>query len=496
MSTPVFAMHGRRLFYKPEPVNRKFILNIIFLIAINLLIKPFWFFGIEVAVQNRLGNELYGLYASLLSFSILFNIFLDLGVTNFNNRELARHNHLLTKYLSSIIGIKLIFAGIYAVLCIIIGIIAGYETKQISILSFLILNQVLSSLILYLRSNINALMKFITDSILSVLDKLLMIIILSILLWGINSPFKLEWFIWSQTAAYFITATIAVIIVFNNTISFKLRFNYHHMLVIIKKSLPFSLLVLLMAFYNRMEPILLERLLVNGKEQAGLYAQGFRILEVFSNFALLFTVILLPIFSKMLKEKEDTSKLASLAFSILMIPVIVVALTGYAYRSELMTLMYHQPGNSNIFGIIIIGFIGISLTYIYGTLLTAAGKLKELNIMAVTAVVMNISLNLILIPRFEAQGAAIASCTTQILTGIVQTIMAVRILKLRKDKNVVLRFVFWLFSFIITLFLARTFVSNWLLAGLLSISLAFLFAFIFKAVHIKEIIKMAVTKES
>ena len=489
-------MLGRRLFYKPKPVNRKFILNIIFLIAINLLIKPFWFFGIEVAVQNRLGNELYGLYASLLSFSILFNIFLDLGITNFNNRELARHNHLLTKYLSSIIVIKLIFAVVYAILCIFTGIIAGYESTQFVILLFLVLNQILSSLILYLRSNINALMKFITDSILSVLDKLLMIIILSILLWGINAPFKLEWFILSQTASFLITAIVAAIIVFSNTISFKLRFNYHHMLVIIKKSLPFSLLVLLMAFYNRMEPILLERILVNGKEQAGLYAQGFRILEVFSNFALLFTVILLPIFSKMQKGKEDTSKLVSLAFSILMIPVIVVALTGFAYRSELMTLMYHQPGNSNIFGTIIIGFIGISLTYIYGTLLTAAGKLKELNIMAATAVVMNISLNLILIPRFEAQGAAIASCTTQILTGIVQTIMAVRVLNLKTDKNVLLRFIFWLLSYVAILLLAKTFIPNWILAGLISVLLAFLFAFIFRAIHIKEIIQIAVTKES
>ena len=376
------------------------------------------------------------------------------------------------------------------------GIIAGYESTQFVILLFLVLNQILSSLILYLRSNINALMKFITDSILSVLDKLLMNIILSILLWGINAPFKLEWFILSQTASFLITAIVAAIIVFSNTISFKLRFNYHHMLVIIKKSLPFSLLVLLMAFYNRMEPILLERILVNGKEQAGLYAQGFRILEVFSNFALLFTVILLPIFSKMQKGKEDTSKLVSLAFSILMIPVIVVALTGFAYRSELMTLMYHQPGNSNIFGTIIIGFIGISLTYIYGTLLTAAGKLKELNIMAATAVVMNISLNLILIPRFEAQGAAIASCTTQILTGIVQTIMAVRVLNLKTDKNVLLRFIFWLLSYVAILLLAKTFIPNWILAGLISVLLAFLFAFIFRAIHIKEIIQIAVTKES
>ena len=49
---------------------------------------------------------------------------------------------------------------------------------------------------------------FKTDSVLSVLDRLLMILFCSILLWGhiTATKFRIEWFVYSQTAAYGITA--------------------------------------------------------------------------------------------------------------------------------------------------------------------------------------------------------------------------------------------------------------------------------------------------
>ena len=50
----------------------------------------------------------------------------------------------------------------------------------------------------------------------------------------------------------------------------------------------YALLFLLMSFYYRVDSVMIERLLPNGKEQAGVYAQGFRILEAAFNFALLF----------------------------------------------------------------------------------------------------------------------------------------------------------------------------------------------------------------
>ena len=52
---------------------------------------------------------------------------------------------------------------------------------------------------------------FKTDSFLSVLDRILMILFCGVLLWGhvTATPFRIEWFVYSQSAAYIVTALTA-----------------------------------------------------------------------------------------------------------------------------------------------------------------------------------------------------------------------------------------------------------------------------------------------
>jgi O-antigen/teichoic acid export membrane protein len=441
-------------------------------------------------VQNTVGNEAYGLYYSLMSFSILFYFLLDLGITNFNNREIARHNQLVSKYFSNIIGLKFLLGILYSIICFIVGYASGYSLAQLSLILFLILNQFLISFILYLRSTINGLLMFVTDSILSVLDKALMILFLGFMLWSnvLNTAFNIHLFIYTQTISLFITAIVALIIVLRNCEYFRPKIDFRYLRIILKKSLPFTILVLLMSLYNRIEPVLLERLLPDGKLQAGLYAQGFRILEVLSNFSILFSVLLLPLFAKMLKQKENLSPLVNLAFSLMVIPSIIIATACSVFSSQLMDLLYHQPQNGQIFGMIILGFAGITTTYLYGTLLTANGNLWQLNIMSACTVVFNVSLNFILIPIFKAEGAAWTSFLTQSITAIIQLILAYKIIGLETNKQSVSRILIWFVCFIATVFLIKSLQLN-LFAGFFSIILSgFLLALILKIIKVKEII--------
>ena len=71
-------------------MQNRFIKNIIFLLFLNLLVKPFWILGIDREVQNLLGDASYGTYQALFNFSYLFYILLDLGITNFNSRAVAQ----------------------------------------------------------------------------------------------------------------------------------------------------------------------------------------------------------------------------------------------------------------------------------------------------------------------------------------------------------------------------------------------------------------------
>lgn len=78
------------------------------------------------------------------------------------------------------------------------------------------------------------------------------------------------------------------------------------------------------------------------------------------------------------------------------------------YRTEIMDLLYHQttPESPQILAIMMLSLVAIANSYIFGTLLTANGNLKQLNIVAGFSMVLNIGLNLILIPKYKATGAA------------------------------------------------------------------------------------------
>ena len=150
----------------------------------HLLIKPFWILGVDRSVQNLVGDASYGTYLAIFNFSYLFYILLDIGLTNFNSKNIAQNNQLLSKYFVGITQAKIFLSIAYFIVIFIIGWIIGYNNEQLKLLGIVGLNQVLLSFILYVRSNIAALLMFKTDSILSVLDRVLMILICSFLLWS------------------------------------------------------------------------------------------------------------------------------------------------------------------------------------------------------------------------------------------------------------------------------------------------------------------------
>jgi len=267
-------------------MKKTFLSNLFFLIFINVLVKPFYVFGIDREVQNFLGTEEYGFYFALFNFSIALQIILDVGLQNFNNREIAQHNKLISKYFSRIIPLKLTLGIVYAIICLVVGWIIGYSPEQFKLLFILIFNQFLASMILYLRSNLSALHYFKADGIISIMDKLLMIIICSIFLFNptFKPLFTIRIFVLAQTTSYLVTLIICLILVFRKLNYFKPKFKLNYYILFLKKSYAYALLILLMSFYYRSDSILIERLLERGEFHAGIYAQSFRIIDALNVF--------------------------------------------------------------------------------------------------------------------------------------------------------------------------------------------------------------------
>jgi len=480
-------------------LKRKFFTNLILLLTVNVLVKPFWLFGIDRTVQVITGSVDYGLYYSLLSLSLTMNVLLDMGITNYNNRNIARYHHLLPKHMGNILGIKFMLAIVYAIICISMGFIFGYNKVQFHLLYFLIFNQFLLQLILYLRSNLSALHLFTTDSFVSVLDRIFMIFFCGILLFTniTGGVFKIEWFVYIQTLSYAIAALIIYLIVLKKAGKIKIAFNLNFSIVFLKKTFPYAILILLMSFYNRFDTVLIEWLLPeNGMQQVGLYAHGFRLLDAVSMFGVLFSGMLLPIFSRMIKTRQSVGEMVVFAFSLIIFLSLTLSFSSFFYQEEIMGWLYKEniAESAPIFATLMFGFIPISTTYIFGTLLTANGSIRELNIMAAIGMVLNIVLNLILIPKLQAQGAAFVSLFTQSVTALAQVIIAVRIFHFKPQMGMILKVMLFAILIVVLGFFSK-YIDNRLIGYLALLAASSLVAFAVGLIDLKSLINMVLNRE-
>jgi O-antigen/teichoic acid export membrane protein len=409
-------------------MRKTFVSNLILLVAVNLLVKPFYLLGIEAEIQNRTGPEVFGSYFALINFSFLLNILPDMGVTNWNTRSIAGRPELLTQRLPVLLSLRGLLSIAYLIVIMCCGMAFGYSPSQLSVLALLALNQILASAILFMRSNLSGLHLFRQDSLLSVLDRALLVIAMAVLLWfSGNDGFQIEWLVWGQTAAYACALAVAFVFVFRQSKSVHVRFDRALALGALRASFPYALLILTSAIGLRIDAVLLERL--RSAESAGHYAMGFRFFDAVTMIAFLFASLLLPIFARMHSRREAIDPLLGTAFRLMAFGAWMVVLCGMAWSDAILQLIYDHPSEEAIssFRFLMAGCAAFSLQYVFGTLLTAMGELRTLIRIAVCALAVNIILNLVLIPAHGAVASAIANAAAQGVALVLQIIMVHRL---------------------------------------------------------------------
>lgn len=416
-------------------VNREFLLNILFLLFINLLIKPVFIFGVDLTVQNRTGAD-YGLYFALLNLTYIFQIFNDFGLQGFNNRHISRHPQLLPKYFPNLLAIKILLSLLYVGMSAVAAFALGYGRRALLLLLVLLVNQVLVQMIFFLRSNISGLGHYRIDSILSSLDKLLMLGTCGLMLWfnPLHLPFSIETFALAQTLALLLTAAIAFAIL-RSKARFSVRpswlgnwrAGYPTLVVLFRKSLPYALVVFLMYAYTRLDGVLLERMA--GAAHAEVYAGAYRLLDACNMFGYLFASLLLPMFARMDLLRQPVRPLVSLSFKLIWAGSVTLSAAIFFARADLVHLMMPERASSYRFdtlGMLIWAFVPVCTIHIFSTLLTAHERLRAMNRFFIWGIALDLALNFLLIPHWQAFGAAVAAVTTQTFVALSLVWLSVR----------------------------------------------------------------------
>lgn len=423
-------------------MNKLIVKGISISVLLNLLIKSLWILGVELGVQRVVGNTSYGLYYSLYNVTILFLIILDLGITNFNNRNIAQHSQLLRKHLGGLTVLKFLLGLVYLFILLPVAYFLNLDSQAIHILFLLAIAQIFNSFTLYLRSNLNALLKFGWDALLSVADRLLLIMLCGIVLMDLTR-FKMDILLFArlQLMSSFMTMIIASLANIKIAGMFKLTYNWKFYYSILRQSLPFALLVLVMGVYLKSDVILLNYLLKDSTE-AGIYAAAYRLFDAYSQFAIIATGVLLPYFSRSIKTGEAVNEIFGWTLRLLLSSAFFLSVFTVFFNEKLSDLLYkeHVSETAKVLSILMFVTIPYVLSIIAGSYITAAGRIRFLVKIALICAFINVLLNILLIPVNGALASAYVAILTQSVSALLLMLFVIRRLKFNFIKKWIVRF--------------------------------------------------------
>jgi O-antigen/teichoic acid export membrane protein len=472
-------------------MRQSFIFNVAFLIFVNLLIKPFWVFGIDRSVQNIVGEETYGIFFAVFNFTYFFQIFLDFGLQQYVSREIGSDNEKLGVQIYNLLIFKGFMSLLYALITGVGAYFLGY--LQYKFIWWLLLNQILLSAIIFLRSNIAAYRKFITDALLSVLDKIIMIIISTYFIWGIKNIDILT-FVKIQSFAFCISFFICLWQVLILPTKIDVRPDLHLLRIIAISSLPYAAIHFLMTIYYRIDGVMIEKLLGDeGAWQSGVYAQGYRIMEALNNIGYLISIVLLPLFSYYYSQRQRLIQYLHSGFTIMWLICNAVVIILFVIKDDMISMLYQGMDleySSRVFGILLLNFFPVGLLYVVSTLLTAAKTFRFMITTLIVAVFLNIGLNYVGILKWGAMGAAYATFITQSFMLIVYSVQVVKDFDIHIRYKHIIRYLAYPIVLMLLAYFAKSHMNVWVFILLMTLATP-VFAFLSGLLH-KDIFKLSI----
>lgn len=393
-----------------------FLFNVIFVLAINGLVKPIYIFGVDRNVQLITGSD-YGVYYTFFSLAFILNILSDMGMQNFNLQYSSQQTQLIQKNFQKFLSIKMLLGAIYFSVYLVAGFFHPFTELHQKLFLLVGASLWLNALLLFVRSFIAAQGKYMMDSLLSALDKALMISILGSWIWIGHAQYQLDItdFVWIQIFSYTIAILVGAVVLSQSSIKIKPQWNVAFTLVILKRSLPFAIVIILMAIYARIDTLMLSWMMQDGAQAVEGYAESYRILEALNMFGYLISGLLLPMFSKNIKVGREQISLFRSALGLSGMVAIPLGIVFVIYADPFMTLLYHDADSGGIFQWHMVAFVVNTLSYVFGTYITAHGQIHKLNRLFLIGCLLNVLLNIWIIPRYGAMGTAFTSFITQLL---------------------------------------------------------------------------------
>jgi len=401
--------------------------------TVALILQKVISFSYFIIIARSIGPENLGKYYFAISFTTVFAIFVDIGMSAVLIREIAKRKEKAEKYLQNVIGLKLILSLLSLGTVFALINLMGYPelTKHLVYLSSIAM--ILDSFTLVFFGVSRGFHNLSWESFAVVVYQFI-ILILGVTFLQLN--LSLRWLI-SVVAIASISNFLysGSLILFRWKLKLMPRFDGKIIKQIITMALPFALFGIFQRFYTYFDSILLSMLA--GDTYVGLYSVAFKMTFALQFLPLAFVASLYPAMSTY--YIENNKKLVQ-SFERAMNYLIIIALPisfGIIILAEQIILIFKSEYSGSVLPlqIIIASLIFIFASYPVGSLLNACDRQKINSSNMAIVLAISIAMNLMLIPRYQAVGASITVLTTNALLLILGMLWVPKIIEYKPLKN-------------------------------------------------------------
>jgi O-antigen/teichoic acid export membrane protein len=376
-------------------------------------------FFINIYIARYLGAEGFGILSLALALTGIFAIFTELGLNTLTIRDIARDKSLKDNYVTNTAIIKVFLSFLTFGLIILTVNIIGYNSEVAYVIYIITVSIILGAFTSIFNSIFQALQKMEYMSIGNILNAVLLF---AGVLWGIY--FKLDIFFFA--AIYLIANSLVLIysfLVYIWKFSIpQININLSLWKPKLKEALPFGITNIFGSIYYWIDSVMLS--IMVGNEVVGWYNAAYRLMFVFLSVYAVYMSSMFPVMSKFFKTSEEFLKLSyELSFKYLLIISIPIAVGTTLVADKVILLIY---GNEFIPAILTLQILIWTIPFLFinglsGNLLNSINK--QVTIMKVTSIaaVINIILNLALIPRFSLIGSSVATVFTELVLLVILT---------------------------------------------------------------------------
>lgn len=355
----------------------------------------------------------YGIFAFALAFVFIFGIFIDLGVSDFSQREIARDKKLATSYLGNLLLWKLVLAiVVFVVLVPTINLLkSSSETRLVVYL--LGLATILKSFKITCRSFFRAFERFDLDFLTAYVERctLLAAGIVVLMMGGGLISFALVFVI---VRAFDLALTFGIL----NWKIVKIipRFDFSFLKKLQIEALPFGLFSIIMILYAYADTVMLSFMRTNA--EVGWYNAGYKIYEGLIILPWIICAVLYPRLSRLFISHKDTHLfLSSRAVKYMFIISFPILICGIMLSENIISILFGQEFQSSVVAlqILLAGIIFVFQIQLFQTILNSIDKQKVVMYVGVTGLIVNILLNLLLIPGYGVKGAAVTTVASELM---------------------------------------------------------------------------------